>query len=78
VERHNLALADELCCLEVTQMSRDRDKLCLLDPTEKVLPDDGDRIQSPKRYVLKYKQDDILHKDETMDNIRERNGCKNL
>jgi hypothetical protein len=41
------------------------------------LPDDGDRIQSPKHCGLKYKQEDILDKDETMGNVRERNGCVN-
>jgi hypothetical protein len=34
-----------------------------LDPTEYVLPEDGHRIQFPKRCVLKEKQDDILNKD---------------
>jgi hypothetical protein len=29
----------------------------MLGPTEQVLPEDGDRIQSPKRRVLKNKQD---------------------
>jgi hypothetical protein len=28
--------------------------------------------------VLKYKQDDILDKDETMFNVQERNNCTNL
>jgi hypothetical protein len=41
-----------------------------------VLPDDGNRIQSPKRCVLKYKQDDIFDKDKTMDNVQERNKKK--
>jgi hypothetical protein len=36
-------------------------------------PEDGDRIQSPKRCVLKEKQDDILNKDETLDNVQKRN-----
>jgi hypothetical protein len=30
-----------------------------LGRNELVLPEDGDRIQSPKRCILKYKQDDI-------------------
>jgi hypothetical protein len=30
--------------------------------SEKVLPDDRERIQSPKRCILKYIQDDILDK----------------
>jgi hypothetical protein len=46
-----------------------------LDPTKQVLPEDGDRIQSPKRYVLKEKQDDVLDKDKTMDNVRKRSIC---
>jgi hypothetical protein len=33
----------------------------------------GDRIQSPKCRVLKHKQDNILSKDETMDNVQECN-----
>jgi hypothetical protein len=33
-----------------------------MDPTEKVLPEHGERIQSPKLCVLKYKQDGILDK----------------
>jgi hypothetical protein len=35
-----------------------------------VLPEDGDRIQFPKRCVLKEKQDDISNKDKTMDNVK--------
>jgi hypothetical protein len=31
-----------------------------LGPTEKVLPEDGDRIHSPKRIVLKNKQDGVF------------------
>jgi hypothetical protein len=49
-----------------------------LDPTEWVLPEDGDRIQSPKRCVLKHKQDEILDKDETMDNVQKHNFCTNI
>jgi hypothetical protein len=41
-----------------------------LGPTEKVLPEDGGRIQSPIRYVLKNKQDGVLDKDRTMDNVQ--------
>jgi hypothetical protein len=37
----------------------------------------GDRIQSPKRCVLKYKQD-ILVKDEMMDDVQELNKYTNL
>jgi hypothetical protein len=33
-----------------------------LGPTEQVLPEDGNRIQSPKRSVLKYKQDGVSDK----------------
>jgi hypothetical protein len=52
--------------------------LVLLDPSGWVLPEDGDRIQSPKRCVLRHKQDDNLDKDETMDNVQEHNNCTNL
>jgi hypothetical protein len=44
--------------LVLVQVSRDRDYLYRLGPTEQVLPEDGDRIQSPKRCVFKYKQGD--------------------
>jgi hypothetical protein len=46
-----------------------------LGPIEKVLPEDGDRIQSPKLYVLKYKQDGVLNKNRTMDNVQKHNIC---
>jgi hypothetical protein len=39
-----------------------------------VLPENGDRIQSSRR-VLKEKQDDILDKDNMMDNVLKRNIC---
>jgi hypothetical protein len=32
--------------------------VCLLGPTEKVPPEDGNRIQSSKRYILNKRQDD--------------------
>jgi hypothetical protein len=47
-----------------------------LDQTEYVLPEDGDRIQSPKRCALKKKRNDILDKNKTMDNVQKRNICK--
>jgi hypothetical protein len=56
--------------LEVTYVSKDRDQ------TEQVLPEDGVRIQYPKRCVLKDKQDDVLDKEETMDNVQKRNICR--
>jgi hypothetical protein len=34
------------------------DYLCRLDTTEKVLPEDGDKIQSPKYFVLNKRQYD--------------------
>jgi hypothetical protein len=34
-------------------------------------------IQSPKRRVLKNKQDSLLDKDKTMDNVRKHNICNN-
>jgi hypothetical protein len=40
-----------------------------------VLPEDGDRIQFPKRCVLKEKQDDFLNKDKMMDNVQKHNIC---
>jgi hypothetical protein len=43
--------------------------------TELVLPEDGDRIQSPKRCVLKNKQNGVLDKDKTMDNAQKHNIC---
>jgi hypothetical protein len=46
-----------------------------LGPTENVLPEDGDRIQSPKRCILKYKQDGVLDKNRTMDNVQKHNIC---
>jgi hypothetical protein len=42
-----------------------------------VLPEDGDRIQSPKRCVLKDKHEGVLDKDKTMDNVQKRHICKN-
>jgi hypothetical protein len=56
-------------------LSGDRDQLHRLDPTEYVLPEDGDRIQSPKRCVLKDKQDDVLDKDKRMNNVQKHNIC---
>jgi hypothetical protein len=35
-----------------------------------VLPEDGERIQCPKRYVLKYKQDGIFDKCRTMNIVQ--------
>jgi hypothetical protein len=43
-----------------------------------VLPEDGDRIQSPKRCALNDKQDEVLDKDETMDNVQRRNICSRI
>jgi hypothetical protein len=40
---------------------------------ESVLPEDGGRIQSPKRYVLLHKQTTFKTKDKTMDNVQESN-----
>jgi hypothetical protein len=50
-----------------------RTKTYRLDPNEEVLPEDRDRIQSPKRCVLKNKQDNVLDKDKTKSNIQKRN-----
>jgi hypothetical protein len=37
-----------------------------------------DRIQSPKRCVLKDKQGGVLDKDKTMDSVQKRNICTNV
>jgi hypothetical protein len=34
-------------------------------------------IQSPKRCVLKNKQDGVFNKDRAMDNVQKHNICKN-
>jgi hypothetical protein len=66
------------CCpVQVAALCR-ADYLYRLDPTEQVLPEDGDRIRSPKRYILKEKQDDILNKDKTMNNVQRRNIHKTV
>jgi hypothetical protein len=48
-----------------------------MGPTEYVLPEEGDRIQSPKRCVLKINRT-FLDKDKTMDNVQKHNTCNNL
>jgi hypothetical protein len=42
-----------------------------LGQIDRAEPEDGDRIQFPKR-VLTEKQDNILNKDKTMDNVQKR------
>jgi hypothetical protein len=56
-----LALVDCLCCISFTNpigvgagVRRQR----LLCPTEQVLPENGDGVQSPKRRILNTRQDD--------------------
>jgi hypothetical protein len=49
-----------------------------LDPSDYVLPEGGDRIQSPKRRVLKNKQDGVLDKDKTMDNVKKHHISTNI
>jgi hypothetical protein len=44
----------------------------------KVLPEDKDRIQSPKPCVLKNKEDGVLDKDRTMDNVQKNNIRTNV
>jgi hypothetical protein len=39
---------------------------------------DGDRIQYPKRCVMKYKQDGVLDKNRTMYNAQKPNICTNV
>jgi hypothetical protein len=49
-----------------------------LDIIHQVLPEDGDRIQSPRRCVLKNKEDGVLDQDKTMANVQEHNICTNV
>jgi hypothetical protein len=71
-------------CSKHTQ-AWNQDGLCLrlqvkptqLGPIDRTSPY-RDRIQFPKRYVLKQKQDDILNKDKTIDNVQKRNICTNF
>jgi hypothetical protein len=51
----------------------DRDYLCQLGQTEYVLPEDGDRIQSPKCCVLKINRMVILDKNRMVDNVQKHN-----
>jgi hypothetical protein len=39
--------------LVLVEVSGDRERSYRLGPTEQILPEDGDRIQTPKRCVLK-------------------------
>jgi hypothetical protein len=52
-------------CIEWAKLSR-------------LLYEDGDRIQSPKLRVFKYKQDGVLHKNRTADNVQKHNICINV
>jgi hypothetical protein len=45
-----------------------------IGPTQEVLPEDGERVQSRKR-VLKKKIGRSLDKDKTMDNVQKHNIC---
>jgi hypothetical protein len=48
-----------------------------LGPTEKVLPEVGDRLQYLKCCDLKHKQDGVLEKKNmTMDNVQKHNICR--
>jgi hypothetical protein len=49
-----------------------------LGPTEQVLPEDGDRIQSPKVVFCKINRNVFLDKDRTMDNVQKHNICTNV
>jgi hypothetical protein len=42
------------------------------------MPEDGDRIQSPKSCVFKYKEDSALGKNRTMDSVQKHNICTNV
>jgi hypothetical protein len=44
-----------------------------LGPNDYVLPEDGDRSQSPKSFVFKYKRDIVLDKNKMMDNVQKHN-----
>jgi hypothetical protein len=57
----------------LTEVSGDNDWLYRLRPTKEVLPDDRDRILSPKRRVLKNKHDGVFNR--TMDNVQKHNIC---
>jgi hypothetical protein len=43
-----------------------------------LVPIFGDRTQSPKRFVLKHKQGDVLYKNRTMDNVQKHNIHTNV
>jgi hypothetical protein len=43
-----------------------------------IVPISGDRIQSPKRCVSKSKQDGVLDKNRTMNNVKKYNICINV
>jgi hypothetical protein len=42
------------------------------------LPEETDRIQSPEHSVLKYKQDGVLDKNRTVDNVQKFNIYANV
>jgi hypothetical protein len=42
-----------------------------------VLPEDGEKIQSPKLCVLENIQDGVLDKHRTMENVQKHNICTN-
>jgi Zn-finger protein len=44
----------------------------------RLLPEDGDRIQSPKRCVLKNKEDGVSDIKRTMDNVQKHNIYTNV
>jgi hypothetical protein len=45
------------------------------DQLSRFLPEDGDRIQPPKRWVLKKKTGRFLDREKTIDNVQKRNIC---
>jgi hypothetical protein len=49
-----------------------------MGPSKKAPPEDGDRIQFPKRYVLNKNRTVFLDKNRTMDNVQKHNGCINV
>jgi hypothetical protein len=47
-----------------------------LVPKYRVLPEDGDRIQSPKHCVLNKRQDRILNKNKKIADVQKDDGCE--
>jgi hypothetical protein len=64
--------------LHIRESCSQHGRLKKMARTGQGLPEDGDRIQSPKRYILKKKKTNknvFLDKDRTMDNVQQNNIC---